>query len=252
MHRFHIRQQDITQETAVIQGQDVRHMSHVLRLTIGDHVELADGDGTCWEACIMSMDATTVELSLLSRTVSQGESPVSITVAQGMLKDKKMDMIIRHLTELGITQWVPFFAHRSIPRPDPKKLVARVDRWRRISREAMKQCKRSQLPLIEEPVTFEALLDLSKDHDKKIAFWEKGCIPFGNINTEPSSLPRKIIVLIGPEGGFLETEIEAAQAAGFSAFSLGSRILRAETASLTACSLVQHYFGDLGKKALDT
>lgn len=249
MYRFYIRQQDLSKETAVIKGQDARHLSHVLRLTIGDYVELADGDGTCWEACIVSMGAKTVELSLLSRTVSRGESPVSITVAQGMLKDKKMDMIIRHLTELGITQWVPFFAHRSIPRPDQKKLAARVDRWRRISREAMKQCKRSQLPLIMEPVSFEALLALSKDHDEKIAFWEKGSIPFGNITTEPSSLPQKIIVLIGPEGGFLEAEIEAAQTVGFSAFSLGSRILRAETASLTACALVQHYFGDLGKKS---
>jgi len=252
MHRFYICQENLTKETAFIQGQDARHLSHVLRLTRGDHVELADGNGNCWEACILSMNGETVKLSLLSRTASQGESPVSLTMAQGMLKDKKMDMIIRHLTELGITQWIPFFAHRSIPRPDPKKLAARVDRWRRISREAMKQCKRSQLPLIREPVTFETLLDISKDHDRKIAFWEKGCIPFGNITTDPAPLPRKIIVLIGPEGGFSTDEIERAHTAGFSSFSLGPRILRAETASLTAGTLVQHYFGDLGKKALDT
>jgi len=122
MHRFYIHQQELSGETAVIKGQDVRHMSHVLRLTIGDHVELADGNGTCWEACIMSMDAKSVELSLLSRTVSQGESPVSITVAQGMLKDKKMDMIIRHLTELGITQWVPFLPTVPSPGLIPKNL----------------------------------------------------------------------------------------------------------------------------------
>ncbi|SMC87275.1 16S rRNA (uracil1498-N3)-methyltransferase [Desulfocicer vacuolatum DSM 3385] len=252
MHRFYIPRQNISQNTAFIEGQDARHLTQVLRQNIGDRVELVHGDGTCWEACIVSMDAGKVELSLLSRTISRGESPVSITVAQGMLKDKKMDMIIRHLTELGITQWIPFFAHRSIPRPDPKKLSARVERWQRISREAMKQCKRSQLPLIAPPVSFDALLGMSQDHDEKIAFWEKESVPFGNIAISKTSPPKKIMVLIGPEGGFPESEIEAARAAGFSAFSLGSRILRAETASLTACALVQHYFGDLGKKALDT
>ncbi len=249
MHRFYIREQDISGETAVIQGQDARHLTQVLRLTTGDHVELADGNGICWKACILSTDSHTVQLALISRSVSQGESPVSITVAQGMLKDKKMDLVIRHLTELGITQWIPFFAHRSVPRPDPGKLAARVERWYRISREAMKQCKRSCLPLIGEPVTFESLLHLSKGHDKKIAFWEKGSVPFGNISIKTTPLPRKIILLIGPEGGFLESEIETARTAGFSAFSLGDRILRAETASLTACALVQHYFGDLGQKS---
>ena len=249
MHRFYIRKKDISGETAVIRGQDASHLTQVLRLTTGDHVELADGNGTSWEARILSTDAHIVQLALISRSVSQGESPVSITVAQGMLKDKKMDLVIRHLTELGITRWIPFFAHRSVPRPDPKKLAARVERWCRISREAMKQCKRSCLPRIEAPVTFESLLRFSEGHDKKIAFWEKGAVPFGNISTDPPPLPRNIILLIGPEGGFLESEIESACAAGFSAFSLGARILRAETASLTACALAQHYFGDLGQKS---
>ena len=249
MHRFYIREQDLQGETAIIQGQDARHLTHVLRLTPGDRVELADGKGVCWEARIISMDAQQVTLELMSRTISHGESSVSITVAQGMLKDKKMDMVIRHLTELGITQWIPFFAHRSIPRPHPRKLATRVERWQRISREAMKQCKRSRIPKIDSPVTFEELLQISESQDKKIAFWEKGCVPFGNINTETSSPPQKIIMLIGPEGGFTDDEIEAACAADFSAFSLGIRILRAETASLTACALVQHYFGDLGQKS---
>ncbi len=248
MHRFYIRKQDIKEKTAIIQGQDARHLTHVLRLSPGDHVELADGRGVCWEARILSMDSQGVTLDLISRTVLHGESPVSITVAQGMLKDKKMDMVLRHLTELGITRWIPFFAHRSIPRPDPGKLAARVERWQRISREAMKQCKRSRLPQIDTPVTFKELLNLSQEYDKKIAFWEKGCVPFGSITTDPTALPQKIIILIGPEGGFPENEIEEARNAGFSAFSLGTRILRAETASLTACTLVQHYFGDLGQK----
>jgi 16S rRNA (uracil1498-N3)-methyltransferase len=248
MHRFYIREQDIKEETALIQGQDARHLTHVLRLSPGDHVELADGRGLCWQARIIAMDSQGVTLDLISRTVLHGESPVSITVAQGMLKDKKMDMVIRHLTELGMTRWIPFFAHRSIPRPDPRKLTARVERWQRIAREAMKQCKRSRLPQIDTPVTFEELLTLSQEHDKKIAFWEKGCVPFGNITDEPGPRPRKIIVLIGPEGGFTQEEMEAAGNEGFSALFLGNRILRAETASLTACALVQHYFGDLGQK----
>ena len=109
MHRFYIREQDIKEKTALIQGQDARHLTHVLRLSPGDHVELADGRGACWQARIIAMDSQGVTLDLISRTVLHGESPVSITVAQGMLKDKKMDMVIRHLTELGMTRWIPFF-----------------------------------------------------------------------------------------------------------------------------------------------
>ena len=248
MHRFYITPENISGNTAVIHNPEAGHLRRVLRLTIGDTVELADGRGAVWESAITGMDAQAVTLCLGSRTDAAGESPVAITVAQGMLKDKKMDMLIRHLTELGITRWIPFFAHRSVPRPRGAKLAARVERWHRIAREAMKQCKRSRLPQILEPMSFTELLACSGRYDTCIAFWEEARIPFGTMQAPPSGPPRNIILLIGPEGGFPKREIQAAEAAGFSAFSLGSRILRAETATLTATALVQHRFGDLGQK----
>ncbi|MBF0412377.1 MAG: 16S rRNA (uracil(1498)-N(3))-methyltransferase [Desulfamplus sp.] len=267
IHRFYINPDDIDGNIATITGQDAKHLVNVLRLGSGNSVELADGHGNHYMAEIEAATSKQVIFKIISKRFLDAESPAHITIAQGMLKDKKMDVILRHLTELGIKEWIPFFASRSVPCPDAiqrkeadfaipksysnrKTTDVRVERWERIARESIKQCGRSLLPIVHQPMSYDKMINEAECYDEKIAFWEKSTIPVDAIRERLSNIPsvgeqRKIIVMVGPEGGFSEQEISIALKNGFQSFSLGKRILRAETASIAACTLVQNIFGDI-------
>lgn len=228
---------------ATIQGQDAKHISKVLRLNKGDLIEITNGEGKDFTAIITLASLTNIELDIVDEYDSLTESPIDITICSGMLKDKKMDLVIKHLTQLGIRKWVPFFCERSIPTPDVKRMENRKKRWKTIARESLKQCRRSRLPQISNPLNFEKLLDQSASYDLKIAFWEKATQRLNTLKKSTSN--KKILILIGPEGGFSKPEINAATKKGFLSYSLGPRILRAETASISACTLIQHILGDI-------
>jgi len=245
MRYFIIEHGKNTGSTWVITGSDARHIKTVLRLKTGDKIGLFDGKGFEYEAEIVDVSTARVTVAVIRRFPSTAESPVQITVAQGFLKEKKMDGLVRQLSELGIIKWIPFIAVRSIPRPDTKQLSARTRRWEKISKEAIKQCKRGCIMEIGDTVSFEEILNLSQTADLKIAFWEDELQPLTAELPEPHGKIKKIYALIGPEGGFTEQEIEKARDRGFVSASLGPRILRAETATIAACALLQHLFGDM-------
>lgn len=246
MRYFFIEPDKSTGSNFVITGSDARHIKTVLRLKSGDKLGLFDGKGFEYEAKIVDLSTGRVAVSVIRRFPSTAESPVQITVAQGFLKEKKMDGLVRQLSELGIIKWIPFIAERSIPRPDKKQLSARTKRWEKISREAIKQCKRGCIMKIGDTVSFEEILNLSQTADLKIAFWEDELQPLNAKLPGPDGKINKIYALLGPEGGFTQQEIESARARGFVTASLGPRILRAETATVAACVLLQHLFGDMG------
>ena len=227
-------------ETA-IQGQEARHIHKVMRLKPGDTLCVTDGAGHDYQARIILAAAGRIDIKVFEALESRTESPLPLTLCSAMLKDKNMDLVIRHVTQLGIREWIPFFSQRAVPRPDRKKLSARLKRWQTIADESMKQCGRSNRVQIHPPVPFDTLMDLSTPFDLKIAFWEQAHRPLSDL-TGPSS---SILILIGPEGGFSKEEIKTAETCGFNSFSLGPRILRAETAAITAAALVQHHLGDL-------
>ena len=245
MRRFKIDVNTMTGKTATIMGPDANHMANVLRLKAGDPVILFDGTGLEYAARIDQVSRGEVRLSIQEGRPCRVESPVRITVAKGFLKDKKMDTLIRQLTELGISRWIPFFGARSVPRPDAARLEKRMARWQKIATEALKQCRRAQPPQIETAAGFEQMLAAGTDADIKIAFWEeeKSARPAGD---RAGGDPRDIFIILGPEGGLTAEEIAFARRAGFKSVSLGPRILRAETATLAACTLVQHLYGDMG------
>ena len=245
MRKLYINADNINDGKAIIKDQDARHLINVLRLTPGTQIELCDGRGTDFKAEIETMSSRIVTLKILEKYSSPSESPAHITFAQGMLKDKKMDILVRHLTELGIAEWVPFFAQRSIPKPDSKRIISRMERWKRIAKEALNQCGRSVLPRIGDPVPFNDLISQYSGDYQKIIFWEKASCPLNSIRDQDNKTMEKIIIIIGPEGGLTEDEIKFAWQYGFKTYSLGPRILRAETASIAACSLIQNIFGDL-------
>lgn len=245
MHRFYIEQPLKTSTQVMIQGKDARHISRVLRLKPGDCIEVCDGRHSL-KARILSDSDRRVQLEILPGPLPLAESPVTLTIAQGFLKDGKMDMLVRHLTELGITGWIPFFAQRSVAVPGEKRLASRMDRWERIAREAMKQCRRDRLPEILLPRSLDQVLADAAGYDLRLILWENAKTPLSDIRDSRIPASGRILAILGPEGGFSKEEVHQARDAGCRVFSLGPRTLRAETATLATAALIQHLFGDLG------
>jgi len=247
MRRFKIDVKTAAGRTAVITGPDANHMANVLRMKAGDSVVLFDGTGQEYTARIEKITRGKVRLSFEESRPSRAESPARITVAQGFLKDRKMDMLIRQLTELGISRWIPFLADRSVARPNVERLKKRMDRWRKIADEALKQCRRARSPRMETAADFKAMLKMADASALKLIFWEEETAAFaGDGRAAAETDQQELFLVIGPEGGFTADEINLARQAGFQPLSLGPRILRAETAAVAAAALVQYRFGDLG------
>ncbi len=229
--------------TATITDQDAKHIFKVLRLTRGDHIHLTNGKGQDFTGLIKECSPSEIQLDIIEKQASKTESPIEITLCTGMLKSRKMDLVIKHITQLGIQKWMPFFCDRSIPTPNPKKVRKRISRWETIAKESLKQCRRSRLPKITTPVSLEEVLNLSRDDDVKITFWENATKGLATLT--PIKPIRRVTILIGPEGGFSKEEISFIESYGFNSYSLGPRILRAETAAISSSTLIQHIFGDI-------
>jgi 16S rRNA (uracil1498-N3)-methyltransferase len=247
--RFFFTEKPVTLgEKMTLKGSDARHIRKVLRLQTGDGIGLFDGLGTVYTARIDNFLRDGIVVEVLGSAPAVTDSPVQIILAQAYLKDKKMDGLARQLTELGATKWIPFFAERSVPAPDRQRLAGRLERWQKISREALKQCRRGRFMAIEPVGTLQDVLLQARHCDVKILFWEDQPQPSNLqeiVQQYPS--PEGIFAILGPEGGFSAAEVEAAVAEGFRTVGLGPRILRAETATITAVALLQFLFGDLGK-----
>ncbi len=250
MRYFHIDPAQLGRETPVVAGAEARHMMDVLRLGPGDRIGLLDGSGRGYEAEIGRRTPEGVEVSILAEFSLERESPAEIVVAQAMLKEKKMDRMVRHLTELGVSQWRPVVSQRSIPRLQEDRLEAKVRRWEKIALEAMKQCRRGRAPQIFAPVSLAQFLRLDLGCALKIALWESESerrLPRRMPAADPAAVgaPR-VLLLLGPEGGFAQDEIRAAEGCGFVTAGLGPRVLRAETATIAAVAMVQYLYGDMG------
>ena len=245
MRYFFVESKALNKPFAAIEGSEVRHMKNVLRLKPGDKIRVFDGEGFEYDASIHRFFADRVEIKIMRKFPGTKESPVQIGVAQALLKERKMDRLLRHLCELGVTRWVPFISERSVPRPGEKRLSARAQRWNKIVQESCKQCRRSKLPGISKTMTFEEVLEYGSACDLQIVFYENETATLKSFRSHHPA-PRDILLILGPEGGFSDQEIEKARAAGCVVAGLGPRILRAETAAIAACTLTQFLYGDMG------
>ncbi|MCR4943953.1 MAG: 16S rRNA (uracil(1498)-N(3))-methyltransferase [Clostridium sp.] len=250
MHKFFTQPENISEYEAKITGDDVKHIYKVLRLSEGEKVLLNNCKGAEYLGEISSVSKTEVIVKILKKIEISNESPLEIYLFQGLPKAQKMDLIVQKGTELGIKEFIPVITERVDVKlkGDFKKL----DRLNRIALEAAKQSKRSIIPDVLEPITFEEAIEEMLDMDMIIVPYEnadnfgiKGVISKlrekGTLNTI-----KKIGIIIGPEGGFEEDEIEKLKNEGAYIVTLGSRILRTETAGFVAASLIQYELGDLG------
>ncbi len=248
MRRFFVDQSNIAGSQAILTKSDARHIQQVLRLKPGEKILLFDGSGNEYESIIKGMLNNKITVTLGTKLSCSSESPLALIVAQAILKDRKMDTLVRQLTELGITNWFPFAAERSVARPDAGRLANRMQRWEKIATESLKQCKRGCLPQIGTYRTFEKAISHAGNCDLKIIFHQDAVEPLMADHVSPDITGKKIFLMFGPEGGFTQNEIDMADDKGFITARLGPRILRAETTPVAACAIVQYLFGDMGTK----
>ncbi|MDO5038765.1 16S rRNA (uracil(1498)-N(3))-methyltransferase [Clostridium sp.] len=248
MHKFFTPSEYVFGDYAKIIGDDVKHIYKVLRLSEGEEVVLNDCNGTEYLAKINEVTKSEVTLDIVKKLDLNNESNIEIVLFQGMPKAQKMDLIVQKGTELGITKFVPLITDRVDVKlkGDFKKL----DRLNRIALEACKQSKRSIIPRVLEPIKINDLIKEIKEFDLLIVPYENK-EDFG-IKSLMKDLDKNSIkrigIVVGPEGGFEEAEIEKLKTEGAYIITLGKRILRTETAGFVATSLIQYELGDLGGK----
>ena len=194
MRLFYIDPSAAIKPLVTIEGSEAHHIKNVLRLKAGDRLKLFDGTGYEYEAVISSIDAEKVEVEIRRKLQSSVSSGARIMVAQAFLKAKKMDDLVRKLSELGIARWIPFFSQRSIARPDKERLADRTQRWKRIATEALKQCRRKNMLEISEALTFDEVLEFSKPCDLKIVFWENEASPLKRDIGSKKTIPRDAVI----------------------------------------------------------
>ncbi len=186
----------------------------------------------------MVIDGRSANATLAERKDEPANSLPHITIAQGVPKGQKMDFVVEKLTELGAASIIPLQSERTIVSDvSPNKL----ERWRRLAKSAAQQCGRNDIPQIEDPLALRDLLARFSDYDLVLLPWElaEGAPLRETLPTLLSEMQR-VLVLIGPEGGFSHAEAEAARSAGAQLVSLGSRILRTETAGLVALAVIAY------------
>lgn len=226
-----------------LEGSAASHVTRVLRLRVGASLVLFDGSGGEFEASIDKAHAGTVTVAIGQHHSIERESPLSVTLAQGVSRGERMDLVVQKATELGVTHLVPVLTERSVVRLTAQQSDRKVNHWRAIAIAACEQCGRNRLPSVAPPVTLPAFLReaCAADSVTRLLLSPEGSTTLKDIG-RPLSSP--LNVLIGPEGGLTEEEEQAAAAAGFRAVRLGPRVLRTETAAIAALALLQREIGD--------
>jgi 16S rRNA (uracil1498-N3)-methyltransferase len=238
--RFFISPDQVSGPRITITGEDVRHIVTVLRMKIGEELLLCDGAGVEYAVKIARIDRSEIETEITAERKREINT-LRITLGQGLPKSDKMDLIVQKATELGAATIVPLATERTIVKiKDEEK---RVQRWRKIAREAAMQSHRPDIPEVESIRRFDDFLrTLDPDPRTLLLFpWEEGTEPIKNILRKNPGVTG-ITVLIGPEGGFSAAEAEVAKGRGFHLVSLGPNILRTETAAIAALGMLGYEY----------
>lgn len=232
---------DINGDQYIISGENAKHISKVLRMHKGEELTLVTPNGTQHTCEVFSITSDCVTVDIISSKVCENEPNVEVTLYQALPKSDKMDYIIQKCVELGITKIVPVLSARCVSRPDAKSLVKKQERWQKIALQAAMQSRRGIVPKVCPCLSFAAAAKDSMQNDKTIIFYELGGEHIGDILTENVG---SIGMFIGSEGGFEQSEVDLITNNGGSTATLGKRILRAETAPLTALSVIMYQTGN--------
>ena len=242
MYRFFVDPSQIQDKKIIITGSDVNHIRNVLRMKIGEEIAVSDGIDDREYRCGIE-EYTDHEVVCTLRFIKEDgvELPAKIYLFQGLPKADKMELIIQKAVELGVYEVIPVAAKRCVVKLDEKKMSAKLNRWQGIAEAAAKQSKRGVIPVVHSLMSMQEAIAYAEDMDTKLIPYElaEGIQRTKDI-VEAVKPDERIAVFIGPEGGFEESEIQAARAAGIEPVTLGRRILRTETAGMTVLSWLMY------------
>jgi 16S rRNA (uracil1498-N3)-methyltransferase len=242
-YRFFVSPESVHGDDVAVEGSQAHQIAHVLRRKAGQHIVLLDNTGQEYEVEITGFTRHSVSGRVVGRREGMPEPAVGVVLCQALLKADKFELVLQKGVELGVSRFWPFTCERSVAGLPSSH---RLERWHSVIREAAEQCGRSVVPRIEPPTDFG---DATRPTDApSLILWEheRTTRLSALLRQEPFREAGQIRLIVGPEGGFTESEIEKARDQGIVPVGLGRRILRAETASLAALSAVMYEAGELG------
>ncbi len=234
--------ENISENTAVLEGEDAKHAATVLRMRAGDIAVLCDGRRTDYLAKATETSPECCTFRILEKSPNQAEPSIHLRLFQAMPKGDKMEFIVQKAVECGAAEIIPFFSERCVSRPDAKQMEKKRVRYQKIALEAAKQCGRGVIPTVGSAVEFSALKSLISAENTGILFYECSDTPLREAVTE---FQKNVDIVIGSEGGFEPREAEELQGLGLTSVSLGKRILRCETAPIAAISILMNMTGNM-------
>ncbi|MGN8645527.1 16S rRNA (uracil(1498)-N(3))-methyltransferase [Gracilibacillus sp. HCP3S3_G5_1] len=249
MQRYFIEKANWLDDRIQVTGDDFHHIVHVMRMTEENRFIANRHDGQSAIARIKIIQDDRLEAIVEEWLQEQSESPIDITIAQGLPKGDKWELILQKGTELGASHFIPFQAARSVVKWDQKKLKKKLPRWQKIVKEASEQSHRTKIPEVYSVTTIKELVHNSKCYDWKFFAYEETTRNDQSLRLHnyfsPIENSQSVLICIGPEGGFSENEAVELKNAGFQAIRLGPRILRTETAPLYVLSSLSYYFEEM-------
>lgn len=220
-----------------------RHLFTVLRLKAGAPLVLFDGSGREFDACLDGTENLKARVQTGSERISRSESPLRVTLAQGISRGERMDFTLQKAVELGVAEIIPILTERSVVRLDEKQAARKREHWQQLVIAACEQSGRVCVPVVHTPVALDSLFSANPPHNSKLLLEPDADSVISGLSPPVNN---QILLLVGPEGGLSDAEIMAARQASFTPVRLGPRVLRTETAALVALSLLQARWGDLG------
>jgi len=220
----------------ILNDSDYHHIKNVMRMALDSKIEVVYNN--CLFLCKISGEK---EITIIKKEEENNELDVEIIIAQSLVTENKWDLIIQKLTELGVKKIIPIKTNRSISKIDDRKLVSKLKRWEIICKEASEQSKRTSIPSITRPMSIKELINEEKDSSLKLVCSVNSDNLLKKVFTNKNNYD-KIVVVIGPEGGFTKEEESELIDNGFLQVSLGSRVLRTETAAIYMASIINYIF----------
>jgi 16S rRNA (uracil1498-N3)-methyltransferase len=245
--RLFIDETRLAEDLIVLSDEDHRYLTRVLRLGLDDKVILFDGKGGEAEARIVRVGPRALEAKIEERRHGDKARGPDITLIQALPKAEKFDWVVQKCTELGVSRIIPVSTDRAVVRLTDLRASGRRTRWQKIAREAARQCGRNHVPDVEAVTPFDVALRSTNKDAFRVLFWEGARQhPLRSLLPPKESSPERVVLAIGPEGGFDQAEADLAREIGFLHAGLGPHVLRSETAALAALAIVGFAFGDLG------
>ncbi|HEX6593101.1 MAG TPA: 16S rRNA (uracil(1498)-N(3))-methyltransferase [Bacillota bacterium] len=249
MQRYFISETNWSKKSVQIRGDDAHHIQRVMRFEVGDEIICNHPNGRVASCTISKISKQTVEATIDQWIDENRELPVQVTIAQGLPKGGKFEWVLQKGTELGAHAFIPFQAERSVVKWNSKKAQKKQQRFERIVKEASEQCHRNKIPTIRPLMAMDELLEESTSYDVKIFAYEQQTErphdqSFASI-IKRLEMDQKVLVCIGPEGGFSENEATVLTDNDFIPVRLGPRILRTETAPLYVLASISYHIEEL-------